>query len=627
MLQIIREYTQGWIASVIIFIIILTFALWGIHSYFISGENNRVVAYVNSDPITREQLTVAYERLRRQAQAQGVRFPLSSKDEALLKERALNILIEIAALKQASIKQGFFVSNRQVDNYLQGMPEFQVNGQFSIERFQDVLSTTTLATSEFLDLIKTSLLVDQPRLGILLSSFSLDQETNYTISLVNQLRQIEYISLPFNHFDAKTIQVPDTDIQSYYDAHSSEFMTPEQVNIDYLELSTKDILDSLHPDESVLKNFYNENINAYTQGMKWKVADIQIPFSAQAGQEEIAAAQTKIDAIKNELAKGEDFFKLARSYTQTLNGQTWLTLGQIPSELQKALAGLNKPGQVSEPIKTTKGFVILFAVAIDEPKIQSFALVKNQVRDAYLRQMTEEKFAEMRERLADLVYEHPESLQFAAKTLHLPVKVSELFTKNQSGKGVAQSQKVRDVAFSSDMMELQNNSDVIQLNADTVIVLRVKSHLASKKLPLKEVSAQIQAKLKLKKIELQTKSLAETIKQKLEAGSLPQAMAKEYQLLWQQAGYLGRYATKIDSAILDTAFRLPHPQSAHPVVYGITRLPNGYAIVVVKAVKNGQVDDKKQFAIFTEQVQNSEGLLEYQLYKLSQLANSKITMS
>ena len=84
MLQTIREHTQGWIAGTIISLIILSFALWGIHSYFVGGGNNSVVAEVNGTEISREQLTVAYERLRRQAQSQYGANP--SRNEAAFKE-------------------------------------------------------------------------------------------------------------------------------------------------------------------------------------------------------------------------------------------------------------------------------------------------------------------------------------------------------------------------------------------------------------------------------------------------------------------------------------------------------------------------------------------------------------
>src|SRR5687767_8060635 len=127
MLQTIREHTQGWIAGIIITIIILSFALWGIHSYFVGGINNTNVAEVNGTDITKEQLTVAYERLRRQFQIQyGINNPITAKDETSLKDRALQALVDIEVLKQSSTEQGFRVSNRQIDNYLHSMPEFQI---------------------------------------------------------------------------------------------------------------------------------------------------------------------------------------------------------------------------------------------------------------------------------------------------------------------------------------------------------------------------------------------------------------------------------------------------------------------------------------------------------------------
>src|ERR1044071_10443970 len=111
MLQNIREHTQGWIAGIIISIIILTFALWGIHSYFEGGANDSNVAEVNGTEITKEQLAVAYERLRRQVQIQYGSSQI--KNEGALKERALQALIDIEVLKQASLAQGYRIYDRQ----------------------------------------------------------------------------------------------------------------------------------------------------------------------------------------------------------------------------------------------------------------------------------------------------------------------------------------------------------------------------------------------------------------------------------------------------------------------------------------------------------------------------------
>src|SRR3990167_3383390 len=315
MLQTIREHTQGWIAGGIISLIIFLFALWGIHSYFIGGGSSNIVAEVNGVEITREQLTVAYERLRRQIQAQyGSNNPITSKDEAILKDRALRALIDIEVLKQASTEEGFRISDRQIDNYLKGMPEFQIDGLFSIERFQEILSSTLLSTSEFLDLIKTSLLIDQPRLGILFTSFALPDETNYTIALVNQVRDIEYINIPLQYFLLQPINISQEKIKAYYDKNQKDFMTPEQVNVEYLELSINDIAAKINPTDTILKTFYNENINSYTQPTAWKLADIIVPIQPDASPAQISYAEDKANELVQALEKGQYFATISLAY-------------------------------------------------------------------------------------------------------------------------------------------------------------------------------------------------------------------------------------------------------------------------------------------------------------------------
>lgn len=528
MLQTIREHTQGWIAGVIISLIILSFALWGIHSYFTGGGANSVVAKVNGLEITKEQLAIAYERMRRQTQLQyGANAP---KDETELKKRALQALIDIEILKQASTSQGYLVSDQQIDAYLQSMPDFQVDGKFSFEKFQQELAATMLSTGDFLEVIKTSLLIDQPKLGIVLTSFALPDETAYVISLVNQEREVDYLTIPFQQFATQAVAIKPEQVNAYYEEHKTDFMTPEQVSLDYIEVTLNDLSSTINPTDAELQNFYKENMN---------------------------------------------------SYVKTANGA--------------------------------------------QPSIQPYDEVKAKVRDAYMRQQAEEKLAETRDKLADMTYEHPDSLQYAATNLHLPIKTSELFSKDKGGKDISQNKKIREVAFSNDVLTMQNNSDVIQLNPETLVVLRIKEHKPSTLLPLESVATQIKSALQIGIQEKSTETAANDYAAKLKAGAQPEQVATSLNAHWNKTGYLGRYATKVDTAILDLAFQLPNPANVGgKSVYGVTRLPSGYAIVAVHSVKVGSIADPKQSHVFAEQVQNSQGLLEYELYKQSVTAAAKV---
>lgn len=629
MLQSIRERTQGWIAGIIISIIILTFALWGIHSYFTGGRTNTNIAEVNGVEITKEQLAISYERLRRQIQNQyGTNSPISTKDESNLKNRAMQNLIDVEVLKQASGAQGYLVSDRQIDNTIQGMTEFQVNGQFSIDRFQEILSATLLSTSEFLELIRTSLLIDQPKLGIVFTSISLPDETQSTIALVNQTRDIDYITISSQYFLNQPLVISPEKIKHYYQQNKSDFLTPEQVNVEYVALSLKDLLNKFNPTEVMLKSFYNENINSYTQSRKWKLARIEIPVSPTTNQEELKELTKKANAIAEAIKNNGDLAGIASKNSAKLINQEWMFLNQIPADLQKVVSTLNKLGDVSQPVINSHAIVLMKVVDIQEPKMLSFESVKDKVRDTYVRQHAEEKFVELRDQLADLTYEHPESLQLASKTMNLPIQSSELFTKDKPGKDISQYKKVRDIAFSNDVMNLQNNSDVIQVNPETLVVLRIKSHVASSLLPLSEVSKQIEDKLKTQEADTRAADFAKNLQAKLQSGMNPQEIATSNKLTWNTTGFLGRYSTKIDNAILDLAFRLPDPaMNQKKTSYGFTRIPNGYAIVALKSVKQGMLADNKQAVVYAEQIQNSEGLLEYELYRRSQINHAKISVS
>lgn len=626
MLQTIREYTQGWIAGSIISIIILTFALWGIHSYFIGGPAKANVAEVNGVEITKEQLQVSYERLRRQLQSQYGANAL--RDESSLKNRAMQSLIDMEVLKQASSDQGYLISDRQINIYLQSLPEFQVDGQFSVDRFQEILSSSMLSTSEFLELIRTSLLIDQPKLGMVFSSFSLPDETTSTIALVNQERDINYIPISRQYFLSQPIVISAEKIKEFYDRNKSDFMTPEQVNVEYIELSLKALSSNFNPTDAMLKSFYNENINSYSQPTKWKIASIEFPVSPTATVDEMKKVVTNGELSVKALRSGEDISKIASQYTGNLTAETWMSLSEAPVEFQKPMSMMSKSGDVSEPFKTTKGLVVLKAVEIQEPKMLSFDAVKNKVKESYIRQHAEEKFTEVKDQLADFTYEHPDSLMIASKNLNLPVQTSELFTRDKAGKDISQYKKVREAAYSNDVLNLQNNSDVIQTTPESIVVIRIKSHVQSTLLPLQQVSKQIEEKLKAEEADERADKFSKDLVAKLQSGTDPKTLAASYKLKWQSTGLIGRYSNKVDTAILDAAFALPNPASTeNKPTYGMTRLPNGYGIVAVKAVKPGEISNTKQAGVYAEQIQISEGMLEYELYKQSQIANAKINVN
>lgn len=620
MLQSIRDRTQGWIAGIIISILILTFALWGIHSYIASVGTNPNVAKVNGVEITKPQLAAAYERLRRQQQLQYN----ASLTEANLKNQALQSLINITILQQASLNEGYRISARQINNFLTGMSEFQVNGQFSATRFQQVLNSSLLSTADFYDLIKTTLLIDQPRLGLIFTSFALPNEVAESSGLVEQERNLFYISIPLQYYAKESFTIPDALIQAYYQKHLNDFKTKEQVSIEYLELSINGLMTKLQPSESELQQYYNENNNLFMESPRWKLESIQVPFNPNATPEAIQQAQNKIKMIYQKAQTGIDFAKLARDYGITNNkdnAQNWVALNQLPKEIQNEIVHSTKVGDITSPIQTKQGFIIYKIKDYAVGTVLSFEKAKTAVKDAYTRQKAEEQFANLRETLANLTYEHPDSLAEAAKELGLTIQETNLFSKDDT---TAVDDKLRAAAFNNEVLNLQNNSDLIQKSSDTVAVIRIKQHVPATVLTLNAVKNQIIQKLTAQEINAKTLALASNIKIELQKNRNGQQLANQYHLTLTNLGFIGRHSSKVDSSILNTAFAMPIPQSAQQMTYAIAKTPEGYAIIGLKSLKKGSLTNTDQYRVFAEQIQNTQGLLEYGLYKQSLINNAKV---
>jgi peptidyl-prolyl cis-trans isomerase D len=468
-------------------------------------------------------------------------------------------------------------------------------------------------------------------LGVILTSFALPNEVAGSIALINQERDVQYIQIPIETFLKQNITVSDQDIQAYYDMHQDQYKSPERVSVDYLELSLQDLMTQMQPSDADLNNFYKENINTYTLPAQWSLQKILIPIPENASEQQLTDATNKAKDILEKISSGTDFATLAQQnpVPESANDKSgaWVTLSQLPVDLQKPVSDLSKAGQNTDPIRINSGYLIVKATALKAAQVVPYDQVKDKVKDALVKQLAEEKFADLKEKLSNVSYEHPDTLDIAAKAIGMKVKTTPLFTLDKGlPDQITDYKKVREAAFSEDVLHSQNNSDVIQISSEKVVVIRDKEHVNAALLSLSSVRQQIVDILQKQKAEQKAQSQAVEMVSALKSGLAPDVVAQKYFSPWVSAGFIGRYSTKIDSAILFTAFRLPKPGNAKNAMYSAVKLPNGYAVVGVNAVRDGSVAGiKDQYEVFDEQLQNSIGSLEYKLYEKSLVAETKIS--
>lgn len=636
MLQSIRDRSQGWLAGVIVFLVIATFALWGIHSYLTSnGGQPDVVASVNGKKITQAMLNTAYERLRQQQQMQlGADFVIDQKAEMQLKKQALSQLIMAQVLVQAAIKEGYRITMGEVEGALLAIPAFQVNGRFSRERFNEVLNGTLYNERSFLDDLQTSMLINQVRGGFIASAFALPPEVETAIKLINQKRDIGYVVIPAARF-SKSVAVNENDALAYYNQHHDLFTTPEQVSVDYIELSVSQLANNQHFTDDQLMQYYQNNLSNYTTPQRWRIAHILVQVLPNAGSQQESAAKAKAGDIEKQLKSGVSFAKLAKKYsddklTANKGGQLdWFSSGMIDPSIEKTVANLQQVGAISAPVRTKYGYDIIKIVDVEKPQVKPFAEVRAQVTKALAQQQAEQAFADESDKLSNLTYSNPGSLNVAAKTLNLQVKTSDLFDKTGGKDEVTANPKVIAAAFNSDVLQ-GNNSDVIELNPDTLVVLRVKQHVPANLKAFNDVHAQVMQILKDKAAQQKAQTVGQQLLQQLQQGKSGQQLAQQNGFKWQEIKDIGRYYTKAPAAVVSYAFGMPRPDGQHIISAAGFQLPNkDYALVKVNAIHDGELSNPNdpQKRIYQEELENTNGQLDYAIYVKEQLSKAKIVIN
>lgn len=632
MLQKIREHSQGWLTSVIVIILCIAFGLWGIESYLTGNGQQDVTAKVNGQIIKQPEVNATYERLRQQQQFQlGADFIFDQKLEIQLKKQALDQLIMGKILSQAATQEGFRITVDEVDRALLTIPAFQMNGRFSRERFRETLSGILYTEQTFLNDLRATMLIDQVRLGFLTSAFALPAEIDAAVKLVNQKRDLGYLIIPTARFN-NTIQISEKQAQVYYQQHQVEFTVSEKVSLDYIELSLPQLAAQMHFTDEQLQQFYRDNITRYTRPVRWHVAHILVKVPKDATPQQVATAKAAADKIEQRLRAGESFTKLAQTSSDDLVSAKkgglldWFSPGMVDPSLEKIVITLKQAGDISAPTQTKYGFSIIKLVDIQKAEALPFPKVRPQVEKALAQQKAEQMFAEANDKLANLTYSNPTSLNVASKTLNLPIKTTDLFDRQGGKSEITSNPKILAAAFSLDVLQ-GNNSNVIELNPETVIVLRVKQHKPATVQPFAEVQQQINKQLIEQMLSQKAQTFGEELLQKLRNGSTEAQVAAQAKLTWNIVKDVGRYGTQAPTAILNAAFHMARPKDQNASSAGL-RLANGdYAVVSVTAVHDGKnAADTKQ-RVFGEEIESANGRLDYGLYVDALVKKAKVVVN
>ena len=597
MLQTIRERAQGWIAWAIVVLISIPFALWGIQSYLgIGGEP--VVASVNGVDITQRAFDYRYREVRAQLRERlGAAYRPGLFDEKTLRAKVLDQMIRDNLLLQVSHDMGLRASDRELRAAIMANPAFQKDGRFDDATYQRALQLRGTRPPEFENGLRQQIVSTQLGRAVVASAFVTSKELDQAIRLQGQKRKISYFVVPKDRFktDAK---LTDQTIEAYYRAHQALFKVPERVKLQYLVLNAASMAPKETPSDDDLRQLYESEIDRFTQPERRDVRHILITVDPNADAATAEAAKARIMAIRKTIESGADFAKVAKEDSQDPGSAAqggdlgFIEKGLMDPAFDQAAFAL-KQGQLSEPVRTRFGYHLIQVTKIDPAKVKPLAEVKDQLLAQAKKRQSEGAYYDLAEKLANLTFESPDSLEPAAKALGLKVQTTG-WIERSGGKGIFANPKVVAAAFSDDVLKDRHNSEVIEpeRNAQESIVLRVVDHEDATVKPLAAVRDQVVANLRDQDASQAAKAAAVKLTEQLNAGGKVTQVASDYDL--KEPGLVTRTKPDVPPAVLELAFRLPRPQKDGPT-YGSTELAEGDAAVVsISDVVDGSPDALSQ---------------------------------
>lgn len=596
-LQAIRDRAQNWIAWVIIGLLILVFAFWGINAYF-EPEADVTVAKVNGVKITQSTYQRAYEQQRQQLVSQ---LGSSVSDDFLqamgLKRQVLDRLVEEEAQLQVSRDLGYRISAQQLVNHINQIQAFQKEGRFDRELYEQVLSSNALRPMAWEQDQLRALLLTQPFRGVTSTQFVVKPELEAVLKLREQQRSVGYGVIALANFEAN-VSISDEDVKAYYDKNAERYKTAEEVKVDYIELNIADLAKAVPIDEAALRERYEEQKSSFGVEERRRASHILFQLPPDADEAQIAQIRKKAEDVLARARKGEAFDVLAKENSDDpgsakQGGDLGFFGRGIMEKAFEDAAYLLTENQVSDLVRTGFGFHIIKLTGIEASKVKSFEEVRAQLANDYQMSQAEDQFFQQLDKLETLSFEHPDSLAPAAQAVGVPIRTSDWFARN-SGVGIAGNAKVRDAVFATDVLTGKANTGVIEFAINHVVVAHVRERKPPMQQPLDEVKSSIVSTLKRERASSQTADQGKVFLEKIKAGEDPVAVASSLNTEWKRPGPIKREESSLAPNLVREIFTASKPVDNKPSV-GSVSLTNGDVVVfAVYDVKDGDLTQIKE---------------------------------
>ena len=546
MLGAIRNKSKGWVAYLIVGLITIPFALFGIQDYASRSANNSI-ATVNGEDI---DINIYYQELNSQQRnlQQQLGAAYTQEIDNVLKQTLIDSLINEKLVENYADSLDIVTLDDEVRSVIEMNQAFLVDGVFSQDRYTQLLRLNSYSPAGYELAQSKALNREQIKINLNGSAFMSSAQTEQLNDLASQQRDVSYIAIQTENFEDE-VSVTQSQISDYFNDNRSSFVEGRKVKVDFVELTLDAMEEPESPSAEDLQNLYDENEELYTNPERRRAQHILVE------NEDLA------NDLLGQIKGGADFAELAKANSEDTSSNEeggdlgFFESGLMGAEFDEAAFAMNI-GDVSDVVATDYGYFHIIKLTDIEPKtIQNFEEVESQLASLYVKNAKEKELFGLLEEFVNLSYE--ESLDMVADQFNLEMQTSDYFAEGSSD----YDPKFVASAFSSAVIDEGENSEVMEINSEKFVVLALSDLQSERERDLNEVETQIEATLKSSAAKEIIDDLAENIASALSSGDEQRAsqLINENNLEWVSEGWISR-ASELPFGVTSKSFTLAKPE-------------------------------------------------------------------
>ncbi len=476
------------VVQIILLLIILPFAFWGVSSY--RQSSSEALATIDGEDITQQEFENAMRQMR------GRLNPDSLQDKLALLDRIASEKLLLVKARAAGLEP----TASQLQEVISNMSELQTDGQFDRKKYEAWLHNLGMTPKMLEATLKNDIAYRQITEIYGQNGQASAMAVDSFARAIEQQRVVSLAKITPDTFLSQ-VKVDEAATKKYYEENQAEFATPERARVEYVIFSADPLLSQTTASTDEVKTYYEEHKGDYAAPEQRHAAHILIGAPAKASEADKKAAQAKAESILQQVkAAPGKFAELAKENSDDPGSKAkggdlgFFGRGMMLKPFEDAAFSL-KPGEISGVVQTDFGFHIIMLLEKRGGNVTPLDEVKTEIASKIKMQKAGEKFTELAEKFKEAAYTQSDSLKPAADLVKATVQQSGWLEKGQRGAYPWTDKALQQAVFTEDVLKKKRNSSPVEIASDRLMVVRLLDYKPSGTQPYAEVADAINKKL------------------------------------------------------------------------------------------------------------------------------------